>query len=114
MALCCGANEAIVADPPVRPEREVALGDGVAMLLRCDATVCSGALNLLTVFINPGDEHHVIALEPLKAGQSITSQRGVGAAEMGFVVDVIERGREAVGHLSDVCSGQCPALCDAG
>ena len=111
MAACRGANEAIVADAPLLPERHVALGDGVAVLLWGDPAISGRALDLLAMFINTGDEHHLLAFQALKPCQRITRQCGVSAAQMGLVVDVIQGGREAVGHLSDVSPGNTQPLC---
>jgi hypothetical protein len=94
-----GANEAVLTDPPARPEVAVAATDCIAVLLRAQLPGFSRSLDLLSVLVNTGDEHHSVAVQPLEARQGITGQGCVGAAQVRAIVDVIERSREGVGHL---------------
>ena len=104
MTFGSGPHETVVADSPAFPKVLVGAGDRVAVILRRHPPGRSCALNLLAVFINSRDEHDGFPLQSLEACKGVAGDRGVRAAEMGFVVDVVERGREAVGHLSAFCS----------
>ena len=93
-----GADEGVVADLPALPKLPVGATDGIAMLLGADRRRLSGALNLLTVLITAGHERHLLTAEAMEARQGIAGQGGVGTAQVGLVVDVVERGGEGVGH----------------
>ena len=60
------------------------------------------ALDLLTVFITPSDEDNLFTLEPLVTGDGITGQGCVCTAQMGPVVDVIERCGERERHAAGI------------
>ena len=68
------------------------------MLLRTDLAGLCSALDLLTVLIHTCDKQHLLAFKALKAGECVTGNRRVSAAEVRLGIDVIERGCEAVGH----------------
>jgi hypothetical protein len=61
------SNKSIVADVPFVPGFFVASGDLIAMIYGTNALISGCALDFLTMFIHPSDEHHVMAFEPLKA-----------------------------------------------
>ena len=71
------------------------------MGLRTESSRFGRALDLLAVFIAAGDEQHRLPPQPLVACQRIAGKRCVSTAEMGAVVDVIERGGERVSHPFD-------------
>ena len=98
MARVGGAHEAIVGNTPLIPEIAVAAADAVAVILRAQLLTFCRALNLLTVLINTGYEGHLLQPESLEASQGVTGEGRVGAAQMGTIVDVIERSRKGVGH----------------
>ena len=93
-----GAHKAIVRNPPLIPEIAVPAADLVAVVLGAQLLTFCRALNLLAVLINTGHEGHLLQLQPLKASQGITGQGRVSAAQMGTIVDVIERSRKGVRH----------------
>ena len=68
------------------------------MLLGAQLSGFSRSLDLLSVLVDAGDEHHSVAVQPLEARQGITGQGCVGAAQVRPIVDVIKRSREGVGH----------------
>ena len=93
-----GAHEAIVGNSPLIPQIAVAAADAIAVVLRAQLLTFCGALNLLAMLINAGHEGHLLPQEPLETSQGVTGQGGVSAAQVGTVVDVIERSRKGVGH----------------
>ena len=56
------------------------------------------ALNLLAMLVAAGDEQHRFAAEPPLPGDRVTGQGGVGAAEVGAIVDVVEGRGEGEYH----------------
>ena len=56
------------------------------------------ALNLLAMLVATGDEQHRFAAEPSLPGDRVTGQGGVGAAEVGAIVDVVEGRGEGEYH----------------
>src|SRR4029453_18589623 len=86
-----------------------ALGGAVGPLLRGDPVGLGRPLNLEPVLVGAGEEEGVVAQEPVPAGQRVGDDRGVGVADVGGVVHVVDGGREVVaGHGP---AGYCrPAL----
>ena len=107
MARVSGADEAVVGDLPAGPQLSIALTDGVAMGLGRNPGRFCRPLNLLAMLITAGDEPHGFTDEPPIAGHGIAGQGGVGTAEVGPVVDVIERGGEGVRHAAGSYPGSC-------
>ena len=73
------------------------LHEAVHPLLRCDSPGLGGTLDLGPVLIDPGQVPHVIATLATPARENITGGRCVGMADVGGVVDVIDRRRDVVG-----------------
>jgi hypothetical protein len=74
------------------------LGDEVGRRL---ALPFRSLLDLLAVLVGAGEEQHVVAVEPLEAGQRVGGQRLVGLADMRRAIGVRDgRGNEErlVGH----------------
>ena len=93
-----GTDEVVVADLPALPEILKPCRDGVAMGLGGQPRRCGSALNFLPMLITARNELHLQALQSLEAGDRITGQGGVGAAQMGAIVDVVEGRGEGEGH----------------
>ncbi len=54
-------------------------------------------VDFLTMFVRARQEHHVIPVQALEACQNVTGKRRIGMANMGLVIDVIDRGRDVIG-----------------
>ena len=68
-----------------------ALRDLVGKGLRRHTGSRRGLLDLLAVLVGAGQEAHPPAVEAREPGEGIAGQRGVGVADMGHVVDVVDR-----------------------
>ena len=82
MALFGGADEVVVR--AVHPlDHGAKLHDvAVHQLARGDALARRGLLDLLAVLVGAGEEKHVIAVEPLEAGDGVGGDHLVGVADM--------------------------------
>jgi hypothetical protein len=102
-----GADELVVADPELVPERLEAAADLVGVLLGGASPAFGRLFDLLAVFIGPGEEE---GLQPRHAGvdrQGVGDDGGVGVADVGDVVDVID-GRGDVGFFAVLGHGDFP------
>ena len=85
MVVIGGADEAVVGDVHQLPQVQHAAGafhDVVHKLLWGDAGLLGLVLDLLAVLIGAGEEHNVVALEPLVAGHGVRCHGAVGVADM--------------------------------
>ena len=89
-----GADEIIIR--VIHPRGQIAeiLADAVGEGLWRDALVPCRLLHLLSMFIGAGEEHHLIAVQPLEPGQNIAGKRCVGMADMRLVIHIIDRRRD--------------------
>ena len=87
-----GADKAVVADIQQLPQILDGGHDLVHILLGGDAGIGSLILDLLAVLIGTGQEHDVVALHPLEAGQRITCHGGVAVANVQLIAGVIDGG----------------------
>ncbi len=92
-------DEIIVRDLELFPEVPEADDDLVGELDGRQAARGGRFLHLLAVLVRPGQEEDVIARRPLEAGQGVGDDRCVGVADVGNVVDVIDRRRYVKGLL---------------
>jgi len=92
MATIGGATEAIVLNQKLLPQALKALNNFITMGLGRFAPLLGGALNFLAMFIGPGDEEGGMALEAMEAGESVSRDRGVSAANVGDSVNVVQGG----------------------
>ena len=102
----CGADEVGVGDAHAAPEVAEGLRDLVGELLRGDAGGDGGALDLLPVLVGAGEEEDVLAEEAVAAGEDVGDDGGVGVADVGACVDVVDRGGDVegfcwIGHGGD-------------
>ena len=87
-----GADKAVVADIQQLPQILDGGHDLVHILFGGDAGIGSLILDLLAVLIGAGQEHDVVALHPLEAGQRIAGHGGVAVADVQLIAGVIDRG----------------------
>jgi len=86
-----GANVIVVGDSHALPEVLKAGGDLVGELLRGDSGGRCGALHLLAVLVGPGEEEGVVAQQAMASRDDIGGDGGVGVADVGAGVDVVDR-----------------------
>ena len=63
----------------------LALDDVIDELLRRNAGLLGLALDLLAVLVGAGQEHDVVALQPLVAGHGVGSHGAVGVADVQLI-----------------------------
>jgi hypothetical protein len=94
MALLRGADEIVIGAAErldhLLEERRVAVGKRA----RRQALTRRRLLHLDAVLVRAGEEIDLAAVEPLKAGNGIRSQRLIGVADMGRSVRIGDRGRD--------------------
>ena len=91
-----GADEVVVAEAHAVPEATELGGDFVGEVLRRLAGGLGGALDLLAVFVGAGEEPGVVAERAVAARDDVADDRGVGVADVGARVDVIDRRGDVV------------------
>ena len=87
MVVIRGADEPVVGDVHQLPQIQHAAGalhNVVHELLGGDPGLLGLVLDLLTMLIGAGEEHHIIALEPLEAGHGVGSHGAVRVADVEF------------------------------
>ena len=95
MVIVGGADEAVVGDVHQLPQVLDALGtlhDAVHEFLGGDAGLGGLVLDLLAVLVGAGEEHDVIALQALVAGQGVGGHGAVGMADVELVGGVVNGG----------------------
>ena len=92
MVVIGGADKAVVADIQQLPQILDGGHDLVHILFGGDAGIGSLILDLLAVLIGAGQEHDVVALHPLEAGQRIAGHGGVAVADVQLIAGVVDGG----------------------
>ena len=90
-----GADEPVVGDVHQLPQVLHPLlpgDDAVHERLGGDAGLLGLVLNLLAVLVGAGEEHHVVALEPLVPGHGVGGHGAVGVADVELVRGVVDGG----------------------
>ncbi len=99
------ADEVVVGDLEAPPCLDELRGDPVGELLRRRAGGLGGLLDLEAVLVGAGEELDVVAEQPVPARQRVADDGGVGVAEVGLGVDVVDRGRDVepthAGHATE-------------
>ena len=91
-----GADEVVEADLQQVPGLAVAVGVQLGVLGGRAASCFGRPRHLLAVLIGAGEEEHLVADQTVPTGQRIGGERGVRVADVGGVIDVIDRGRDVV------------------
>ena len=102
MIIVRGADEAVVGDVHELPQVENAVLAGdypVHKLLRRDTRRLCLLLDLLTVLVRTGEEHHVIAAQALVAGDGVRGDGAVGMPDVQLVRWIVYRGGDIKGLL---------------
>ena len=89
-----GADVVVVADVQVVPGLAEPGADAVHELLDRQAGLDGGFHHLVAVFVGAGLEAGLLPQEAVEAGQGVGHHRGVGMAQVGLGVDVIDGGGE--------------------
>ena len=93
-----GADVVVVADVQVVPGPAEAGADLVHELLDRQARGGGGFQHLVAVLVGAGLEADLLPQEAVEAGQGIGHHRGVGVADVGLGVDVIDGRGEVESH----------------
>ena len=107
-----GADEAVVGDVHQLPQVQHAAGGGhnvVHELLGGDPRLPGLVLNLLAVLVGAGEEHHVIAAQPLVPCHGVGGHGAVGVADVqpaGGIVDGGSDIKALVFHGKTSCQSQ--------
>jgi hypothetical protein len=88
---CC-ADEVIIGDSEPLPERLEAFDHFIAVSFWIHSPLLCCLLNLLTMFICTGEEKNLTALQPFVTGEDVSGDGGVGMADMGDIIDIVDRG----------------------
>ncbi len=97
MVVVGGADEAVVGDVHELPQVQHAPGtlhDVVHKLLGGDAGLLGLVLDLLAVLVGAGEEHDLLALEPVVAGDGVGGYGAVGMADVELIRGVVDGGGE--------------------
>jgi len=84
-------NEIIVGNLELLPQLLETHDRPIAVLLRVDAVLCGGLLDLLAVLIRPGKEECRAVQKAVVTGQNIGQNRGIGMADVWLIIDVVDR-----------------------
>ena len=93
MVVIRGADEPVVGDVHQLPQvldAPVALHDVVHEFLGGDAGLLGLGLDLLAVLVRAGEEHDVLALQPVVAGQGVRGHGAVGVADVELVRRIVD------------------------
>ncbi len=105
MVVVGGADEAVVGDVHELPQVEDAAGagdDAVYELLGGDAGGFGLFFDLLAVLVGAGEEHDVIACQPLVAGDGVGGDGAVGVADVELVGGVVDGGGDVEGGFGHI------------
>ena len=94
MVVVGGADEAVVAHVQQLPQILDGGHDLVHVFLGGHAGIGGLVLNFLAVLIGAGQEHDVVALHPLEAGQCVAGDGGVAVADVQLIAGVIDGGSD--------------------
>ena len=91
MPLLSGADKIVVGDVEYLPSVAEALADAVAKLLRVNASLVGGLINFFSMLVGAGQEVGVESVEAVKPREKIGYHGGIGVADVGHVVDIVDR-----------------------
>src|SRR5262249_4037600 len=91
-----GANEVVMGDFETLPQRVIALHHLVGQRDGGHPPGGGGVFDLLPVLVGSGQEVDLLAQDSMKAREDVGHDGGVDVADVGRVVDVIDRGGDVV------------------
>ncbi len=92
-----GANEIIVADIDLFPEFLEDFDHGIGKDIGLDILGGGGFDDFDPVLVGAGEEECLLAAAAMEAGQGVGGDGGVGVAEMGLAVGIVNRRRDVKG-----------------
>ena len=102
------ADEVVVGDVEVGPGFTESLDNTIGKLDRRHVSCLGCLFDLLAVLIGTGQEVRLFTARAMKTRERIGGDGGVGMADMGHVVDVVDRGGDVETHgLLFALGGRC-------
>ncbi len=92
MMVIRGPDEAVIADIQKFPEGLDIHSHGIDEGLGADPCLLGRPLDLLAVFVHPGQEVDVKTPHPLVAGHGVSGHGGIGVTDVELATGVVDRG----------------------
>ena len=89
MKLVGGPDEVVVLHSHLRPQPFEAFYDFVDQELGSDSPLLRRLLDLLSVFIGPGQVEDLPSHDPMETGKGVADDGGVSVPQMGDIVDIV-------------------------
>ena len=87
-----GADEAIIGDVQQLPQALEVFHDVVYIFFRSDTGLGGVDLDLLTVLVGAGEEHHIIPLHSLVAGDGIAGHGAIAVTDVRVAAGIVDGG----------------------
>ena len=103
-----GADEIVVGEVEAFGQGFPGDGQSIAISLGFEALGLGGLLDLLSMFIQAGEEEHVVAEAAARAGDDVGEDLFIGVTEVRGAIDVIDRGGdvELFAHPGRIVTGR--------
>jgi hypothetical protein len=95
----CGSDEVVIRDSQSLPERLEAFDHFITVSFWIHASILGGFFHLLAMLIRAREEKNLIALQPFVTSKNVSGDRGIGVADMGNIIDIVDRGGNVEGLL---------------
>ena len=115
MVVVGGADETVVGNVHQLPQvldAGLAVNDIVHKLLGSDAGLLGLVLDFLAVLVGAGEEHHIVALQPLVPGHGVGGYGAVAVADMQLGRGIVNGGGNIV--FTFACIAHCSFLLKTG
>jgi hypothetical protein len=83
-------DEVVVGDVEPLPEGLKPFDHLVAVSLRIDPPLLRSLFHFLAMFIRAGEKEGLIPFEPLESGEDIGCHGGIGMADMGNIINIVD------------------------
>jgi hypothetical protein len=83
-------DEIVIGDGKPLPEGLEALNHFIAVSFWVHPSLLGGLLNLLAMLVSAGKEKNLKALQTLVTGEDVSGNGGVGVADVGDIIDIVD------------------------